>query len=69
MLSLLAFTIPIAELSTILPLMVQHFSDSVIIVGIFASLLRGGAVVVQLYAAFHAQAYKQVIPYFKKVFS
>ena len=64
----LALAITIAEPSTILPLMVHHFSDSVIIVGIFASLLRGGAVVVQLYAAFHAQAYKQVIPYFKKVF-
>jgi len=64
----LALAITIAEPSTILPLMVHHFSDSVIIVGIFASLLRGGAVVVQLYAAFHAQAYKKVIPYFKKVF-
>ena len=64
----LALAITIAEPSTILPLMVHHFSDSVIIVGVFASLLRGGAVVVQLYAAFHAQAYKQVIPYFKKVF-
>jgi len=64
----LALAITIAEPSTILPLMVHHFSDSTIIVGLFASLLRGGAVVVQLYAAFHAQAYKRVIPYFKKVF-
>jgi len=48
--------------------MVHHFSDSVIIVGLFASLLRGGAIVVQLYAAFHAQAYKRVLPYLKKVF-
>jgi MFS family permease len=64
----LSLAITIAEPSTILPLMVHHFSDSTIIVGLFASLLRGGAVVVQLYAAFHAQAYKRVIPYFKKVF-
>ncbi|HIP59306.1 MAG TPA: MFS transporter [Campylobacterales bacterium] len=64
----LALAITIAEPSTILPLMVNHFTESVIIVGIFASLLRGGAVVVQLYAAFHAQAYKQVMPYFRKVF-
>jgi len=64
----LALAITIAEPATILPLMVNHFTESVIIVGLFASLLRGGAVVVQLYAAFHAQAYKQVIPYFKKVF-
>ena len=64
----LSLAITIAEPSTILPLMVHHFSDSVIIVGIFASLLRGGAIAVQLYAAFHAQAYKKVMPYLKKVF-
>ncbi|WP_297524740.1 MFS transporter [Sulfurovum sp.] len=64
----LALAITIAEPSTILPLMVHHFSDSVIIVGIFASLLRGGAIMVQLYAAFHAQAYKKVLPYLGKVF-
>ena len=64
----LALAITIAEPSTILPLMVHHFSDSVIMVGIFASLLRGGAITVQLYAAFHAQAYKRVLPYLRKVF-
>ena len=64
----LSLAITIAEPSTILPLMVHHFSDSVIIVGLFASLLRGGAIAVQLYAAFHAQAYKRVLPYLKKVF-
>ncbi|HIP31063.1 MAG TPA: MFS transporter [Sulfurospirillum arcachonense] len=64
----ISLAITIAEPSTILPLMVHHFSDSVIIVGLFASLLRGGAIVVQLYAAFHAQAYKRVLPYLKKVF-
>ncbi|MGC9351419.1 MAG: MFS transporter [Sulfurovum sp.] len=64
----LALGVTIAEPSTILPLMVHHFSDSALIVGIFASLLRGGAVVVQLYAAFHAQAYMRVLPYLRKVF-
>lgn len=64
----ISLAITIAEPSTILPLMVHHFSDSVIIVGLFASLLRGGAIVVQLYAAFHAQAYKKVMPSLKKVF-
>ena len=64
----LALAITIAEPSTILPLMVHHFSDSMIIVGIFASLLRGGAIMIQLYAAFHAQAYKRVLPYLGKVF-
>ena len=64
----LALAITIAEPSTILPLMVHHFSDSMVIVGIFASLLRGGAIMIQLYAAFHAQAYKRVLPYLRKVF-
>lgn len=64
----LALAITIAEPSTILPLMVHHFSENVVIVGIFASLLRGGAIMIQLYAAFHAQAYKKVLPYLGKVF-
>ncbi len=37
-------------------------------VGIFVSLLRGGQILIQLYAAFHAQAYKKVLPYLGKVF-
>ncbi len=64
----LALAITIAEPSTILPLMVHHFSQSVVIIGLFASLLRGGAVIIQLYAAFHAQAYKKVMPYLAKAF-
>jgi MFS family permease len=64
----LALAITIAEPSTILPLIVHHFSESVVMVGIFTSLLRGGAITIQLYAAFHAQAYERVIPYLGKVF-
>jgi len=64
----LALAITIAEPSTIMPLMVHHFSNSVIIVGIFASLLRGGSVIIQLYAAFYAQTYKKVMPYLGRVF-
>jgi MFS family permease len=64
----LSLAITIAEPSTILPLMIHHFSDSMVMVGLFASLLRGGSVVIQLYAAFHAQAYKRVLPYLSKVF-
>lgn len=64
----LALAITIAEPSTILPLMIHHFSDSVIMVGVFVALLRSGAIVIQLYAAFHAQAYKRVLPYLGKVF-
>ncbi len=64
----LALAITIAEPSTVLPLIVHHFSDSMVMVGIFASLLRGGAIIIQLYAAFHAQAYPKVLPYLRKVF-
>lgn len=64
----LSLAITIAEPSTVLPLIVAHFSDSVVMVGVFVSLLRGGAIVIQLYAAFHAQAYKRVLPYLGKVF-
>lgn len=64
----LSLAITIAEPSTILPLMIHHFSESVVIVGIYASLLRGGAIVVQLYAAFHAQGYPKVIGYLRRVF-
>ena len=64
----LALAITIAEPSTILPLIIHHFSDSVVMVGVFTSLLRGGAITIQLYAAFHAQAYRRVLPYLGKVF-
>lgn len=64
----LSLAITIAEPSTILPLMIHHFSESVIIVGLFTALLRGGSFLIQFYAAFHAQEYKKVLPYLKKVF-
>jgi len=64
----LALAITIAEPSTILPLMVHHFSESAFLIGLYASLMRGGAIVIQLYASFHAQSYKRVIPYLRKVF-
>ncbi len=64
----LSLAITIAEPSTVLPLIIEHFSQSVIIVGLFVSLLRGGAIITQLYAAFHAQAYKKVLPYLSRVF-
>jgi len=58
----------VAEPSTILPLIIHHFTQSVILVGVFVSLLRGGAIIVQLFAAFYAQTYKIVMPYLKRVF-
>lgn len=64
----LSLAITIAEPSAVLPLIIEHFSQSVIIVGLYVSLLRGGAIITQLYAAFHAQTYKKVLPYLSRVF-
>jgi len=58
----------VAEPNTILPLIIHHFSSNLIIVGVFTSLLRGGAIIVQLVAAFYAQSYQKVMPYLKIVF-
>ncbi len=58
----------IAEPATILPLIVSHFGGSSILVGFFAALLRGGAIVVQLFAAFKAQSYPLMLPYLRRVF-
>jgi len=64
----LAIGTTIAEPSTILPLIVNYFGGSSMLVGFFAALLRGGAVIVQLFAAFHAQTYKLMMPYLRRVF-
>lgn len=58
----------IAEPSTILPLMVNYFGGSSMVVGLFATLLRGGAIVVQLFAAFKSQSYERMLPYLRRVF-
>ncbi len=58
----------IAEPSTILPLIVHHFSSSSILVGFFVALLRGGAILVQMFAAFYAQSFPIVLPFLKRVF-
>nr|WP_221270359.1 MFS transporter [Desulfurispira natronophila] len=58
----------IAEPSTILPLIVNYFTANSIIVGLFASLLRGGAVVVQMFAAFYSQSLTRVMPYQRIVY-
>ena len=60
--------IGIAEPSTILPVIVNYFSTNNILIGLFSSLLRGGSVLMQLYAAFYAQGYKKVIPALKVIF-
>ncbi len=58
----------IAEPSTILPLIVNYFGGSSLLVGFFAALLRGGAILVQLFAAFQAQTYTYMLPYIRRVF-
>ena len=47
--------------------MVTYFGGGPILIGLFSSLLRGGAILVQLYAAFHAQSYPKMLPYIRKV--
>ena len=64
----LAIAMTIAEPSTILPLIIHHFTQNVVIVGVFVSLLKGGAILVQLVAAFYAQTFKKAMPYLKRVF-
>ncbi len=64
----LAMGITIAEPSTILPLIVNFFGGSSLLVGFFAALLRGGAIVVQMFAAFQAQSYPLMLPYLRRVF-
>ena len=64
----LSIATTVAEPSTILPLIVHHFSSNLILVGLFVSLLRGGAITVQLFAAFYAQSYRRVMPYLRVVF-
>ncbi len=60
--------ISVAEPSTILPLVVSFFTTSNILLGVYSSLLRGGAVVMQLYAAFMAQSYGRVINRLRWIF-
>ena len=54
----LAIGTTIAEPSTILPLMVNYFGGSPVLIGFFAALLRGGAIVVQLFAEGSGQGFR-----------
>lgn len=64
----LAVGTTVAEPATILPLMVNYFGGSAVLVGFFSGLLRGGAVLMQLFAAFKAQHYRYMLPYLRRVF-
>lgn len=57
-----------ADPSTILPLIASFFSSSNVVIGILSSLLRGGAIIMQLFAAFYAQSYSRVINYIRILF-
>jgi MFS family permease len=59
----------IAEPSTILPLMVSFFGGSHLLIGFFTSLIKGGSILVQLFAAFYAQSYPRMMPYLNRVFA
>ncbi|MCI0500175.1 MAG: MFS transporter [Epsilonproteobacteria bacterium] len=58
----------IAEPHTILPLIVTHFGGGSILVGLYSALLKGGVVLIQLYAAFRAQSYPYMLKYLRRVF-
>ena len=59
----------IAEPSTILPLMVSFFGGGHLLIGFYASLIKGGSIFVQLFAAFYAQSYPRMMPYLHRVFA
>ncbi len=58
----------ISEPHTILPLIVTHFGGGSVLVGFFSALLKGGVVLIQLYAAFRAQSYPYMLKYLRRVF-
>ncbi len=64
----LSITTTIAEPAIILPLILNFFGASSLIIGLLSSLLKGGAIIVQLFAAFSAQSYPRVMPYLRFVF-
>ncbi|MDP1785674.1 MAG: MFS transporter [Sulfuricurvum sp.] len=64
----LSITTTIAEPAIILPLILNFFGASTLLIGLLSSLLKGGAIIVQLFAAFSAQSYTRVMPYLRLVF-
>ncbi len=53
--------IHVAEPSTTLPLIIKFFTSSNVTIGLFSSLVRGGAVLMHLFMAYFAQSYKRVM--------
>jgi MFS family permease len=64
----LSITTTIAEPAIILPLILHFFGATSLIIGLLSSLLKGGAIIVQLFAAFSAQSYTRVMPHLRYIF-
>lgn len=65
----LAIATTIAEPATILPVIISFFTANPFIIGLFSSLVKGGAILVQIFAAFSAQSYPKMMPYLYFVFA
>lgn len=64
----LSIATTIAEPATILPIIISFFTSNPFIIGLFSSLIKGGAILVQIFAAFGAQSYPRMMPYLYFVF-
>ncbi len=64
----LAIAVAVADTSTVLPLIVDFFGGGKVLVGVLSSLMKGGAVIMQLWTAFKAQERSLVLGSLKKVF-
>ncbi|NPA83217.1 MAG: MFS transporter [Epsilonproteobacteria bacterium] len=64
----LSMAMAIAEPATTLPLIVQHFGGSPTLVGLFGGILRSGALLVPIFAAFWTQERPLVLPGLRRVF-
>jgi MFS family permease len=65
----LSIATTIAEPATILPVIISYFTSNPLIIGLFSSLIKGGAILVQIFAAFGAQSYPRMMPYLYFVFA
>ncbi len=64
----LSVAVAVADTSTVLPLIVDFFGGGKVLVGVLSSLMRGGAVIMQLWTAFKAQEKPLVLGSLRKVF-
>ncbi len=64
----LAIAVAVADTSTVLPLIVDFFGGGKVLVGVLSSLMKGGAVLMQLWTAFKAQEKPLVLGSLRKVF-